>query len=667
MTSPDQELSLDELFAAVGVSAPEPEADGSEAEKPSRKASSTSRDTTEQDLLSALGISHARTIEKQAAQEGSVDAESVDKRDRAEEQKVRASQWRQELQEAGGSALDAAQSEAPSTAAADASPASMPETASPSASDEAFTQSLQATVKSLPTLSGSTIRPFGSDAGLGSIGVLEQAHQPSQAVQTPTQPLPTHQDAHPMQPWQGVSPKPAAMQPSFAPQGEPFQDQVQGQAQPQPWPAQPFQHQPQAAFQQAQQMPLQSLRPIDQQPQASVSPQAASSLGAQSLQQRPEGAPFQSVEQQVAQEAMQPVQPDQAPQAAQPVQPVQSAQSAQTHLEPSAQQQPLPGQPQPLLQPQSQPMQMPMQGQPMPYTANAQALWQQQMAQRASMVPDQAEQQPESPQTEAQPLIQTAEPEPSAQPALEEAPAPSVAPEPEQVPHPPAQPLPFGETTAPQAAVQPQGPPLMPPPAELPQQPASSEVLDDLDRESKSSLAAHIVGGILIFIAVVCVIFAICLLTGVLDLSAINSNQAAQTGSSNTQLSGQAAPSATTTESSSGVQAMTSESGSKAGDVVYSYVVRGVDGGTHETIETATFGEDGKLVSSSLEIQTESQMDSDKLLDQLTQEFGESLVESSATEDKVLCTVQLPRDDLDRESYTELLSTNAPEFKIISS
>lgn len=176
-------------------------------------------------------------------------------------------------------------------------------------------------------------------------------------------------------------------------------------------------------------------------------------------------------------------------------------------------------------------------------------------------------------------------------------------------------------------------------------------------------------GAILILIATVCVAFAICLLTGVIDLSAINSNPAAQSSSSSdSQLSSQASPSATGSSDGGTTDqpAMTSQSGSKSGQVVYSYVVRGVDGGTHEAMETATFNEDGKLTSSTLEIKAESQMDAEKLLDQLKQEFGESLTEGEATENGVTCTVVLPRDDLDRDSYTELLSTNAPEFKIIS-
>ena len=210
--------------------------------------------------------------------------------------------------------------------------------------------------------------------------------------------------------------------------------------------------------------------------------------------------------------------------------------------------------------------------------------------------------------------------------------------------------------------------PAAPPYVEPVIQPPTGEALEDLERGQASSRVAQIVGAILILIATVCVAFAICLLTGVIDLSAINSNPAAQSSSSDSQLSSQASPSATGSSDGGTTDqpAMTSQSGSKSGQVVYSYVVRGVDGGTHEAMETATFNEDGKLTSSTLEIKAESQMDAEKLLDQLKQEFGESLTEGEATENGVTCTVVLPRDDLDRDSYTELLSTNAPEFKIIS-
>lgn len=682
MTSPDQDqISLDALFAAVGVSVPEAK------EQSSRSESSTAKDTTEQDLLSALGIPHIGSLEKRVADEATVDAQMPDKRTSQEEQRDRASQWHQELLQA--------QSSEPSTSGVP----------TPVAVADAPARTASTSVASLPTLSASSIRPFGADASAGRIGVLEAdapALRPLSALDG--QPASSEQAAPAGQ-------MPITQQAPFAPQqqGAPMAG-VQSVGGMQSAAAQPAlsssAQQPQAAFSQAQPMPYQQLQPLEQQQLQGA--QRADGVAA-AFQQSNDAARLQPLEQQAAPE---PLWQAQAQQSQQQVQP----QGAPVAAAVSALQQP----------PQEASVSQATPGSQSFPAQSAAATWQQQMAQQVSAV-HAAKPEPEPVQPpQAQPPIQTAPvektdfsqmeaaaPSPNVVPnilavpgvmegvqgslpypgslqaapvadqaeaplpdqAASSGPRPSEGPAPQQeMPPHPMQPMASvqGDVSAmPGAMAMPGMPPAqMPQPMQVPQQPLPGEALQELDQESKSSKLAHIVGGILIFIAVVCVVFAVCLLTGVIDLSAVNPNQAAQTNTANTQLSGQAAPSATSVESAtneSDRSMMTSQSGSKSGEVVYSYVVRGVDGGTHEAVETATFGEDGKLVSSTLEIQTESQMDSDKLLDQMKQEFGESLVDGSATENQVICTVQLPRDDLDRDSYTELLSTNAPEFKVLSS
>lgn len=631
MTSPDDGLiSLDDLFAAVGVSA----SAGDASAAPATKAQD-SKDTTEQDLLTALGISQTAALEKRTAAAASVDGLAPEESQQGGSQADRARQWRQELQAAGGQ------------------PAAAPVTAA---------QPAQASVSALPSLSSGSIQPFGAAAQPARIGVLEGSAQP-QAQQQP-------------QPVQGMGQPGAGAGVLLGQGGVPFPQQAQGQQQVPV--AQGVQQAPRSALQQAQQMPLQPLQPVD-----------AATGSIQPMQQSP--LPHQALQQQSLENA--PLQPLERASAASSVPGADQAASQQ------GMQQPIPG---------SAPQQRAQ-----PFQPAVVAPWQQQMAQQVSAAHAAAAVDSASADAQAQvaPPVQAVsqtsaqtQPQPSAQPLPEqpatlaaqgedadalqaaqfaqasEMPAPSPAamasvPEGAQTQQmPQAVAGPAAETVFQQPSFAPPTPvapsmPAAPPYVEPVIQPPTGEALEDLERGQASSRVAQIVGAILILIATVCVAFAICLLTGVIDLSAINSNPAAQSSSSSdSQLSSQASPSATGSSDGGTTDqpAMTSQSGSKSGQVVYSYVVRGVDGGTHEAMETATFNEDGKLTSSTLEIKAESQMDAEKLLDQLKQEFGESLTEGEATENGVTCTVVLPRDDLDRDSYTELLSTNAPEFKIIS-
>ncbi len=675
MTSPDQDLiSLDELFAAVGVAPP--------AEEKPRSSQSRSRkgvalDTTEQDLLAALGVAHPAAVQKQASVAESVDGPAMDKQEQIEEQKDRARQWKQELEQA--EAQGAAPQEAPSQEAA------LP---------EAVTQPLQASVSALPDFTGSSIQPFSVGSSTGRIGVLEgaSAPQPSSMQQPASQPVSASQAG-------STLPQPAVH--SFVKQ-VPHQRSGTAGSQPdlgtalQPQPA-PGGHGSTASASQ--------LGPVVQ-PLSGSQPQPSSGSQPQFAAFPPAGnvGNLQSVEQQVAQEASHPAPPTGRPYFQPGVQPVVPS-SAQPipqgfqHGPARAWQQPA-AQPSAVPAPQTEqassgaaPVQPLPSQEPVSQESQAQSQGLQPQAQPAQ--PASQEQSVLQPLQGMQPLeqpVQRAQQEQSAQPQAaeqdtkeptlvegasvvqEQSPAQAGTPLPPLAPRPGAY-APPSQSPG-QAAPMPAMPlASMPSQAAMPgfapsvQEPTQADALEELERETRSSKLSHIVGGILIVIAIACVAIAVCLLTGVIDLSALNADRSASVAEQTEQLSGQAAPSATSSDSSSaeGQATMTSQSGSKSGDVVYAYVVRGVDGGTHEAIETATFGDDGKLVSSKLEIQTDSQLDSEKLLDQLKQEFGESLTESSAGEDKVVCTVVLPRDDLGRDSYTELLSTNAPEFKIISS
>ncbi len=173
----------------------------------------------------------------------------------------------------------------------------------------------------------------------------------------------------------------------------------------------------------------------------------------------------------------------------------------------------------------------------------------------------------------------------------------------------------------------------------------------DVDAETKKETKkSNIIGIILIAIALVCAVFAILLLLGLVDFS---SNRPAR-GQANT---------AAVTEN---VQQNTADTQDKSSQAVYSYVIRGSEGTTHEAIETATFGNDGMLSASTLEINVNGQEESDAMLEELKNQFGESIKESSAEPDKVTVVMDVARDDLDKDAYTELLSANMADFKVIS-
>ncbi len=581
--SENDQISLDELFAAVGVSAPSPAKQEAKPAKPS----SDDHATTENDLLSALGLPHLGASAPSQPKEEPPSAEAQPK---AEDARLdRARQWKEELAQA--EALhEQAERAAEGVEASGISTVDAPVA--------------HTSVSALPTLSSSTIQPFGPGSSpRPQIGVLEPAQRPS-AVVSP------------------VPGTPQSGQGQQVPQGQAPQPQMPQQPrQPIPWQGQPIQPQPGAW-------------PVGQMPQMAQGQPVAG----QAMQSQPA---FGQVAEQA--QATMPVQPGAQPSPAQPASqqpqaeqlPALEPSSAQEQAQPEIPEQP--AEQQPAVQTQ------PIQQQPAPISQGA---FPQEMAEPRSQAAE-----PVRPMDQGQPAQGPIQQQPFPAPMPQQ---PSQGPAQPNMPAQPAQPLPDLASGMPLAPIAPIPPSFEETSVE------QQEALEELERETRSSKMAHVVGGILIAIAAVCVAVAICLLTGIIDLSMLNPNASQAT----TQLSGQATPSATSGSKSDEV--MKTDPASTAGQVVYAYVVRGVDGGTHEAVETATFGDDGILESSLLEIQAASIEDAEQLLEQLRTEYGESLKEGTASPDKVVCTVVLPRDDLDRELYTELLSTNASEFKIIS-
>lgn len=159
------------------------------------------------------------------------------------------------------------------------------------------------------------------------------------------------------------------------------------------------------------------------------------------------------------------------------------------------------------------------------------------------------------------------------------------------------------------------------------------------------SRLGNVIGIILIIIAIICVVLTVLLFTGTInkDTFAIDN---APTGQ----------------EMTAEIDGSSLEANNQA---TYAYAVRGINGETHEAIEVATFGEDGKLAKSSIEITIPDKETGEALLAQLTEEFAENVESSSVTDDKVYIIVLTKESDIDKNGYTELLASTMTNFKEI--
>lgn len=171
------------------------------------------------------------------------------------------------------------------------------------------------------------------------------------------------------------------------------------------------------------------------------------------------------------------------------------------------------------------------------------------------------------------------------------------------------------------------------------------EIYDNVAISKRNS----ILGIILIVVAVLCAVMAIFLLTGLLNVnntSSGNYSGVAPSSIDSTTSADQDSSSTTTAE--------------------YTYVVRGSDGSTHEAHETATFDSNGILDESTIVIDAENAEIAESLMEQLKTEFGDSVKDATLNDNHVIITLNIDRDDLTKETYTELLSANMTEFKEIS-
>lgn len=213
---------------------------------------------------------------------------------------------------------------------------------------------------------------------------------------------------------------------------------------------------------------------------------------------------------------------------------------------------------------------------------------------------------------------------------------------------------------APMGTAGPMVPPSMPydqaPSPFLGASPMDTGVSSQLEIESDASGSKRnsILGIVLIVVALLCAVMAIGLLSGMFNMLQPAASQPSQATSGAVQ----SQSSAEDVASDDVVEPTT--------EAVYSYVVRGVDGTTHEATETAVFDENNILKQSTIEIDVENADVANALLAQLTDEFGTSVTASEADDNHVQITLNINRDDLTKEAYTELLSANMTEFKQIS-
>ncbi len=611
------QISLNDLFAAFGVAEEPKDAPTEQEAAPPVQDVPKAPDTTEADLLHALGIPESTLPIEGAKTNGSSEAREEELKELREEQRDRALQWEREMTQAkeeGAVAEEQGRSEDPSSL------------------EDVRTQPLPAQTHPLPSKRIGALQPLSSggapqgSVSAGSGGAPQGAPgfqpHPQQAYPSSAQPWPPRQPYQPQQP----HPFPQGRMPHPVPTQQPYPgSQSQSQGQPLPWgqpgahmqplPERPQQSQPvQGRWPSAAEMPSGRIASLEQ---GRKLPEQAVSGGISTLEPVEAAVP----ESQGALESQ-----DLAADLLQPA----AASSWESGIA-------------------SQDMTRPFVAPAQPAVAV--------VAESPAQAPDaDAPEESAAPQEapETPPAPAEAEPPAPLEPLVAEA---VILPEHTGTPLVPPgggsqPPMPFGYAPPPPVAYQ---HPVYPPPLVAP--PAQTVASEALDKEERSSKATHIIGAALIVIAVACAIVAVCLITGTFDLTGSKGSNHAPS-----QVSGQTTPGAPSGGEGGGG---TADAG-RTTEKTFSYVVRGVDGGTHETIETATFGQDGKLVSSILRISVDSQEDADSLLEQLKQDYGSNFVDGTATAEQVECTVSSPRDDLDEATYTELLSTNVSEFKVVS-
>lgn len=193
---------------------------------------------------------------------------------------------------------------------------------------------------------------------------------------------------------------------------------------------------------------------------------------------------------------------------------------------------------------------------------------------------------------------------------------------------------------------------------------AARQQIENIKQDQKRSKPTIVLGVILIVLAVVCAVFAIGILSGLFNLHPQASAPA--NGGGNSQSSPLASISNPNNEEAAQQDADAESSADPALTAQYSYVIRGLDGTAHEAIETAEFNAAGILEQSTIQIEVSNQETADVLLEQLKDEFGDSIKDSQANENSIVIVLDINRDDLTKEAYSELLAANMVEFRQIS-
>lgn len=94
----------------------------------------------------------------------------------------------------------------------------------------------------------------------------------------------------------------------------------------------------------------------------------------------------------------------------------------------------------------------------------------------------------------------------------------------------------------------------------------------------------------------------------------------------------------------------------KSGTQTYEYEIIGFDGKTYAVTEVASFNMAGYLEHSIITMQVPDHETAQKILDQMTLDFGDALVDAVTTSNTVAFTVKASQNEIDREAYDQLMA-----------
>lgn len=102
-----------------------------------------------------------------------------------------------------------------------------------------------------------------------------------------------------------------------------------------------------------------------------------------------------------------------------------------------------------------------------------------------------------------------------------------------------------------------------------------------------------------------------------------------------------------------------------AGTVEYRYKVKGAGDGAGKAVERATFGDDGFLVRSEIEVEFPDADQAVSFLEEARAAFGDALVEGSVEDSTAVFAVDAQGEPVDRPTYTQLLRRDTVDCEVV--